>query len=114
MRNLNQIMMENVVANDETVTSDVEDISNCLGFVIYLAYTGADLAGTAKLQFSLDNVTWFDAPNSGTTAHHTVVAAGGSVAWHVPDVYYPYVRASFLESGEEDATINARIYAKGI
>lgn len=115
MKNISeQIFTDEAVAN-ETVTSQEIDIRHCLGFMLDCVYTGTSLQGTAKLQFKTHkDGTWRDAPNSGDTAHHTVVAAGSNVQWYVKDTYGAYVRLSFATTDADEATVNAHIFAKGV
>jgi hypothetical protein len=115
MKNLYKQIFTNEVFANETVTSTIEDIRHCLGFMVDLSYTGSSLAGTAKLQFKTElGSSWRDAPNSGDTAHHTLGASGGNVQWYVKDAYAAYVRLAIVSSDADEVTANADIFAKGV
>ena len=103
----------NEVVDSETTESPSQDLRHAYGYYVDVAYTGASLSGTVKLQTSHDNSTWRDIPNSGSTAHHTVAGSGGNVQWNIDAAHYPYVRISFTEGGAGAATVNAFIYTKG-
>lgn len=108
-----KLLSAQAVANT-TVTSDAQDLSHCLGYVIRLVYAGSSISATAKLQtrMSADD-SWFDLPDSGATASHTLTASGGSNVWYVPDAYYPWVRLSITSADADAATCTAEIAAKG-
>lgn len=115
MKNLYKQIFTNEAVANETTTSSEEDISHCLGFVVDLAYTGSSLAGSAKLQYKLHkDGTWRDAPNSGSTATHSLSASGGNHQWNVADVYWAYVRVSVTSTDSDEATVNAHLFAKGV
>jgi hypothetical protein len=99
---------------NETDYSSSTDIRHMLGYVIELVYTGSSLAGSAKLQYSMDNSTFVDLPNSGATATHTLGAAGGTHTWYVVDAYYPYVRAALISSDADVVTATAKLFTKGV
>jgi hypothetical protein len=104
----------NTTFANETDYSSTTDIRHMLGYVIELVYTGSSLAGSAKLQYSMDGTTFTDLPNSGATATHTLAAAGGANTWHVSDAYYPYVRAALISSDADVVTATVKIFTKGV
>lgn len=105
---------ESATFNNTTEYSDTQPLDSMTGYSVALVYTGATLAGTASLQASIDETTWFDLPNSGETAEHTLSASGGQNLWNVSNVYYPRVRLKIVSSNTSNVTATAKIYAKGL
>lgn len=115
MKTLYETLFNAQTVQNTTSTSGAVDIRHCLGYTIRLVYTGSSLGTSAvvKIQYSMDGVTFFDAPNSAPTAQYTVSASGGSNEWHVSDVFYPYVRLSYQEDQNQPAVVTAQLFAKG-
>ena len=113
MRTNLRTIFDAAVSNNDTINSTKEDISHLYGYYIEVTYTGATLAGTAKVQTSADGLTWRDAPDSGATAHHSLSASGGNVQWNVDAAYYAFVRVSFTTDDANAATVTGKIYTKG-
>lgn len=105
---------ESATFNNTSEFSDVQALDSMLGYSVALVYTGSSIAATANLQASIDGVDWFDLPDSGETAHHTLSASGGSNFWNVSNVFYPKVRLKIVSSDTNDVTATAKIYAKGV
>ena len=114
MKIKNDLIMTAEAVTNTTVNSQAIDVSSMAGFTLEIVYTGATLNGEAKLQYSMDNSTYRDLPDSGVTAAHTLGASGGNHLWQVPDVYFPYVRLAVTTANANTATCTARIFAKGI
>jgi hypothetical protein len=108
-----EILTAEVVSNEST-TSQAISLQHMLGITIELVYTGATLDGEAKLEYSMDNVTYRDLPDSGDTAKHTLAASGGSNLWQIKDAYYPWIRLSVTTNDTNAATCTAKVYAKGV
>ncbi len=72
-------------------------------FAIQAVFSGTDVAGTFKLQASVDNVNWADISGASTsvTASATTVLSGAGVG-------YPYVRFQWSYSS---GTGNLTVYA---
>jgi hypothetical protein len=85
-----------------------------LGESAIISYTGSSLQGSIAPQYSIDNISWFDMPNSGQTAHHTIVAGGGSVTYHMIDLYYPHIRFRVTTTDVDTATVTGVSFSKGV
>jgi hypothetical protein len=92
-------------------TSSAMDISLCNGFAGVVTTTGT-LTGTLKMQGSIDNVTYVDLPNSGTTAN-VAVSGAASQLFNVINVYYNYVRFVYTNA-TNTGTITLNCNVKGV
>jgi hypothetical protein len=114
MKTTDQLIMVNVSVANQTKYSDIIDMRSMLGCTIDLVYTGSSLQGTAAPEYSMDGVTFRALPDSGSTAKHTIVAAGSNATWSIADYFYPYIRLAVTTTDSDAATCNARIFAKGV
>lgn len=106
--------MTAVAVSNTTEYSQAIDMRSMLVAAIELVYTGSSLAGSAKLQYSMDGTTYRDLPNSGQTAVHTLVAAGSNHMWELVNVGFPYLRLAVTTTDADTATCTARTFAKGV
>ncbi len=101
------------VANTSSYSKSF-DFRHILGASVAITYTGSSLQGSIVPQASLDNVTFFDLPNSGTTTTHTIVASGSSAQWNMVDFFFPYYRLKVTSTDADTVTISGRLFAKGV
>jgi len=95
---------------NETKTSEACNIESAYGISVRVGYSGASLAGTIKLEASLDSENWEEVSGTSTA----VSAAGGSVFYNISDIFYPFVRLSIQSSNANTITATAKIYTKGL
>lgn len=115
MKNVNKIAFDTLTVANSTLNGNVVDVRECLGCVIDIAYTGTSLQGTIKLQGSLDGENYFDYPNSGASAVHTIVAAGSNAQWYLTDIFLAYLRVVITSTDADVLTISrSRVFAKGV
>lgn len=96
------------VANT-TLNSSAMDTTNFIGLSAQLTYTGASLAGSAKLQGSNDGTNWFDVASSS----QSLAAAGGVLYWTVADVFWMHSRMVVISTDADVVTITVgRMVAK--
>jgi hypothetical protein len=85
--------------------SGVYDLCDLYRFAIQVVFTGANVAGTIKLQASLDNSTWVDVPDSSQT-----ITASEDHIWDVTSAGYRYVRVDWTyTSGTGNMTITIHV-----
>jgi len=68
------------------------------GYAVQAIWTGGTLAGTVKLQASIDGVTWSD-----VTGTSQAVSGAGNFLWNVNGAFYAFVRAYFVYSSGSGA-----------
>ena len=111
MRSKSKLILDAVaVTGTGTYTSATIDLTLCWGYSIVLSSTST-AAGSAKLQASIDGVTWVDLPNSGSTAN-VAVSAAGTYLWNVADAIYSLARVSYTNASGSGA-LTARSNVKG-
>ncbi len=114
MRTHYKKLMSAAAVTNTTATSDGQDLRFCLGYSVRLVYTGSSLNGSAKIQARMsEEDSWFDLPDSGSTAVHTLSASGGNHFWHITDAYYPWVRLAVTTADANTATCTAEMTSKG-
>jgi len=95
---------------NETKVSNACDISSAFGFSVQVAYTGATLAGTVKLEASLDEVNWEEISGTSTA----VVASGSTILFNQVDTMFPFTRLSIESTNANTITATAKIFTKGM
>lgn len=75
------------------VASPTIGLDQAYGFAIQAIWTGGSLAGTVKLQASVDGSTWSDISGSSQS-----ISGPGSYLWNVQAAFYAYVRSYFTYS----------------
>jgi hypothetical protein len=79
------------------------DLGDCQCYGVQMLLSGSDVAGTAKLQASLDNETWIDVPSSSQS-----ITGSTDYLWSVSGAGYRYVRISWAySSGTGNITVKA-------
>ena len=102
------IFVAEVVTN-ETTNGEAIDISHIYGYSVYADWAGTTIAGSIKLQASLDNSSWIDITSSSQT-----INSSDSYLWNVTDAFYKYFRVVAISSNANAITVNAQFYAKGV
>lgn len=75
------------------VYSPTIGLDQAYGYAIQAIWTGASLAGSVKLQSTVDGSTWSDVSGSSQS-----VSGPGSNIWNVQSAFYTSVRAYFTYS----------------
>lgn len=104
------------------ITSAVVGLDQDFGYSIQANYTtSGTLAGTLKLQASLDynpgtmqsggaanSGNWVDIDGSSQT-----ITGAGSFVWNVAEVMYPFVRLVYTHAGGDSGSLNAYYQTRG-
>lgn len=83
------------------VITHTERVAHNNGFVVRASWTGAGIAGLAKLQIGTDGENWIDYPDS-----EVAIDSADDFSWEVTESLYPYVRI-WLESTSGAITFEA-------
>lgn len=90
-----------------TITSEIFDIDNFPGFGIQLNIVGAGVAGSCKLQTSMDGVNWDDIGSSSNA-----IAGPDVITWNISLFYFSQVRVWVNSSNLNNMTLTAIALAK--
>lgn len=81
-----------------------------LSLVAIVVTTTSTATGAAKLQGTVDNSTWVDLPNSGSTANLSISGAG-SLGWNVSDLAWRSIRVVYTNA-TNSGTLTVKAFAK--
>lgn len=108
MRYSEDTIFVNEAVASETTVSEAVDITYIVGYAVYASWTGTTIAGSIKLQASVDNVSWSDVADSSVT-----ISGASNSFWNITDAFYRYFRLSVTADDENVITVNAAFFAKG-
>lgn len=97
----------NTVTNT-TLNGESMDVTSYLGFSIQVACTGTTIAGSGKLQASLDGVSWTDIGSTSQTISGDTV-----LFWNIPEIFISQVRPVVTSSNANTITLVGYGVAKG-
>lgn len=88
------------------LASEVIDFSFSYGYCVQFNIAGTTPNGTAKVQGSIDGVTWVDISSLAVTA-------AGSVFDNKDAIYYPKLRLTWTFTSGTGIVVNAFLSSKG-
>lgn len=98
------------VVMTSNLTTASQPLPQVYGYAVQAVFTGTTVAGTLKLQCSVNNASWADVDNSSQT-----LSASGTFVYNVNGSFYPYMRVVYTDSGSSgDARISVYLYTKGV
>ena len=110
---MKRITMVNAVSAGTTQASPIVTIGDLRDYAMHVDFSGSDLAGTLKLQASLDGTDWVDVASSSQA-----ITSAASHIWNVSNAAYEFVRAHWTySSGTGNWTVLAVIkesFIKGV
>lgn len=111
MKNSGKLVLDaQAITGTGTYVTSAIPLDLIVGYSIVITTTST-ATGAAKLQASVDGVTFVDLPNSGDTANKAVAGAGSAI-WNIPNAFYKQVRVSYTNA-TNSGTLSVTFFAKG-
>lgn len=94
----------------DNIETDSQQLNQAFGYSVQCSIGGSGtVAGTLKLQGSLDESTYVDIDGTSET-----LSTDSPVLYNVSDAMYPYVRVVFTDAGSDVArTMTIKIFYRG-
>jgi hypothetical protein len=95
------------VASQTKVTETVS-LDHLYAYAVWASWSGTTIAGSIKLQASIDGTNWNDVADSSQT-----ISAASTYLWNITEVAYPNFRVSVTADNANVITTTVKFYAKG-
>jgi hypothetical protein len=109
MRVLSDDIFSGQTVSNTTVNSEPVLLEHMMGYAIWATWSGTTIAGTIKLQATVDLENWEDVANSSVT-----ITGADTNLWNITEAFYQAVRVVVTADDANTITVTAKIYAKGV
>lgn len=94
---------------NETKNTEAVELEYQYGYSVWASCSGTTIAGTIRLQASVDGTNWEDVSSSSQTLTDSF-----TFLWNQADVFYKYFRVRIISTNANTVTATVKFSAKGV